>query len=212
MGEQPVQIQAVGVELAGRGCHQGAVAFRPVHLIEGAVDLGDPVGVKAVLAVPEVKDENVVLAVKRGHRKNPFTRVQSKNRPPPQSWLLDSNLWRAASNAQGGSSQGSLAAAYEAGHLGVERSGRPFQLLVNVVPPDGPELTRVGAEFDVAAAIEHEPERHVDVAALAQRRGRREEERLAGADARVERGRYPELLQRLPLDGVPRVLALLDVP
>jgi hypothetical protein len=45
------------------------VAFRPLDLIKGAVDLGDPVGVKAVLALPELKDEDIVLAIKRGHRK-----------------------------------------------------------------------------------------------------------------------------------------------
>ena len=75
VGEQPVQVQAVGVELPGRGGHQGAVALRPLHLIQGAVDLGDPVGVKAVLALPEVKDEDVVLAVKLGHRKPLQTRA-----------------------------------------------------------------------------------------------------------------------------------------
>ena len=69
VGRQPIQIQAVGVELPGRGSHQGAVSLCAVDLIEGGVDLGDPVGVKAVLAIPEVEDEDVVLAIKRGHRK-----------------------------------------------------------------------------------------------------------------------------------------------
>ncbi|GAA2428201.1 hypothetical protein GCM10010255_83790 [Streptomyces coeruleofuscus] len=67
VGKQPVQVEAVGVELAGGGGDQGAGAFRLLHFVECGTDGGEPVGVETVLSVPEVEDEDVVLTVERGH-------------------------------------------------------------------------------------------------------------------------------------------------
>lgn len=67
VGEQPVQVEPVGVELAGGGGDQGPGAFRLLHLVERGTDGGEPVGVEAVLPVSEVEDEDVVVTVERGH-------------------------------------------------------------------------------------------------------------------------------------------------
>ncbi len=67
VGEQPVQVEPVGVELAGGCGDQGAGAFGLLHLIERGADRGEPVGVEAVLSVSEVEDEHVVLTVERDH-------------------------------------------------------------------------------------------------------------------------------------------------
>src|SRR5699024_11151 len=65
---EPVQVQAVGVELAGGRGDQGARALCVLHLFQGAVDRTDPVGVEAVLPLPEIEDEDVVVAFQCGHR------------------------------------------------------------------------------------------------------------------------------------------------
>lgn len=67
VGEQPVQVESVGVELPRGGGDQGARPFRLPHLVERGADGGEPVRMEAVLPVPEVEDEDVVVTVERGH-------------------------------------------------------------------------------------------------------------------------------------------------
>lgn len=67
VGEQPLQVQSVGVELAGGGGDQGAGAVGLLHIVERGIDRGEPVGVEAVLSASEVEGEDVVRTVERGH-------------------------------------------------------------------------------------------------------------------------------------------------
>src|SRR5699024_1459894 len=67
VGHEPVQVQAVGVELSGGGGDQGPGGRGVFGLVQGGVDRGDPVRVEAVLVLAQVQDEDLVVVVECGH-------------------------------------------------------------------------------------------------------------------------------------------------
>src|SRR5690606_25622638 len=66
VGGEPVQVEAVGVELAGRGGDQGGRAVGDDG-VEVGVDLGEQVGGEAVLAGAEVEYGDRVVVAQGGH-------------------------------------------------------------------------------------------------------------------------------------------------
>ena len=73
VGEQPVGVQAVAEELAGRHRHQRGLSLGGFHPIQPGVEFIDPVGMEAVLAVglslvAEVEHEYVPVTVQVRHK------------------------------------------------------------------------------------------------------------------------------------------------